>query len=122
MDDLMRGADFAGKRVDGREGVRLGFVREIFVDVASGQARFLIVEAASLLGGSGKYHPVPWPAVRYDTVAGSFQLALTKDEFKAAPAYDREQLGSPNSGWVEMSDRYFANGGQPVGAADLGQR
>ena len=114
MDDLIRGADFPGKRVDGREGVRLGSVREIFVDPATGQARYLIVEAASLLGGSGKYHPVPWRAVRYDTIAESFQLPLTKDEFKAGPIYDRDQLESVSSGWMEMTERHFGTGSPPV--------
>jgi sporulation protein YlmC with PRC-barrel domain len=107
MEQLIRGGDLAGKHVDGREGARLGSVREIFVDLASGQVRFLIVETASLLGGSGKYRPVPWESVRYDSIAGGFQLPLSKDEFKSAPAYDREQLGSPNSGWTEMTTRHY---------------
>jgi sporulation protein YlmC with PRC-barrel domain len=108
MDNLIRGADFPGKRLDGREGVKLGSVRELYIDPSSGQSRFLIVEAPSLLGNSGKYHPVPWEAVRYDPVAGSFQLPMTKDQFKAAPSYDRDQLASPSSGWVEMAARHFA--------------
>jgi hypothetical protein len=108
MDDLIKGGDFPGKRLEGRGGAKLGAVREIFVDPASGQTRFLIVEAAGMLGGSGKYHPVPWEAVRYDAVAGSFQLPMTKEAFKATPSYDREQLASPNSGWAEMTARCFA--------------
>jgi len=107
-DILTKSADVQGRHLTGLEGVKLGTVRELFVDLASGQVEFLIVEAGGLLGGSGKFHPVPWSAVRYDSVAGVFQAERTKDEFKASPSYDRDQLADAGYAWHEQAARYFA--------------
>jgi sporulation protein YlmC with PRC-barrel domain len=105
---LTKSADVQGKHLTGRDGVKLGTVREMFVDLASGQVEFLVVEAGGLLSGSGKFHPVPWSAVRYDSVAGAFQAQRTKDEFKASPSYDRDQLADTTYAWHEQATRFFA--------------
>ena len=107
-DNLTKSADVQGKHLTGRDGVKLGTVRELFVDLISGRIEFVIVEAGGLLGSSGKFHPVPWSAVRYDSVAGAFQAERTKDEFKASPSYDRDQLADASYAWHEQSARYFA--------------
>ena len=107
-DGLMKSGDAQGKRLVGEQDVKLGTVREVFFDPASGQIQFLIVEGSSLLGGSGKFHPVPWSEVRYDAVADDFQIQITRDTFKAAPSYDRDQLANPSYAWNEQSRRYFS--------------
>jgi len=104
---MIKSADIQGMHVTGVEGTKLGTVRELFVDLTAGRIDFLVVEAAGLLGGSGKFHPVPWSAVRYDTVARAFQLAMAKDDFKASPSYDRDQLANRSFGWDEQASRYF---------------
>ena len=111
-DGLTKSGDVQGKHLVGRDDARLGVVRELFLDLASGRIEFLIVEGSGLLGGSGKYHPVPWTVVRYDAVAGDFQVQMTKAAFKDAPSYDRDQLANPSYGWNEQAARYFA-AGQP---------
>ena len=113
-DDLTKSGDVQGKHLVGREGVKLGAVREMYLDLASGKVEFIIAEAASLLGGSGKFHPVPWSAIHFDSVAGAFQVEMTKDEFKAAPSYDREQLANASYGWNEQAIRYFSGPRPPV--------
>jgi sporulation protein YlmC with PRC-barrel domain len=105
---LFKSADVQGMQVAGVGGEKLGAVREVFLDLGSGDAVFVIVEAAGLLGGSGKFHPVPWSAVRYDAVGRHFQVEMTKNEFKASPSYDRDQLASRDYAWGEQATRYFA--------------
>ena len=106
---LVKSADVQGLHATGIGGDRLGTVRELFVDLSSGKLAYLIVEGQGLLGGSGKFHPVPWSKMRFDTVAGSFQLEVSKDAFKASPNYDRDQLANPSFGWDEQASRYFAS-------------
>ncbi|MBU1378831.1 MAG: PRC-barrel domain-containing protein [Alphaproteobacteria bacterium] len=108
-DGLTKSADVLGRRLLGHDAVKLGVVREMFLDLETGQIAFLIVEGGGLLGGSGKFQPVPWAAVRHDVVGGHFQIAMAKDAFKAAPAYDREQLGAAGYAWSEQSARFFAD-------------
>lgn len=105
---LTKSGSIQGLPVTGIENAKLGPARELFVDLIVGRVEFLIVEEASLLGGSGKYHPVPWSAVRYDPVAAGFQIEVTKDAFKASPSYDRDQLANASYGWNEQATRYFS--------------
>jgi sporulation protein YlmC with PRC-barrel domain len=106
---LIKSGETQGMQVAGIDGDKLGAVRELFLDLASGQLAFVIIEAAGLLGGSGKFHPVPWSAVRYDAVAKHFQIEISKSDFKASPSYDREQFANPGYGWDEQATRYFAS-------------
>ena len=105
---LIKSSDVQGMAVAGIGGDKLGAVRELFLDLSSGQVAFVIIEAGGLLGGSGKFHPAPWSAMRYDAVAGRLQVEMTKTDFKASPSYDREQLASQGYGWDEQASRYFA--------------
>ena len=105
--NLVKSSEVLGLPLTGQEGRKLGTVREIYLDLAAGSVEFLIVEASSLLGGSGKYHPVPSRIARYDSVGGSFQVDVTKDRFKESPSYDREQLGGSGYGWAEQVERFF---------------
>jgi hypothetical protein len=116
IDLLAKSGELQGVPLTGAKGVKLGAVREIFVDMRSGQIRFLCIEAAGLLGGSGKYHPVPWSAAQYDELEQAFQIDSDKTAFKQSPSYDREQLANPNYNWAEQVERYFAPAdGPPVG-------
>jgi hypothetical protein len=109
---LAKSGDLHGKHLTGLKNARLGSVREVYVDLGSGQVAYLVVEPALLaggsLGGSGRYQPVPWTAVTYDAVSGEFRSDLDKARFKAAPSYDREQLANPAYGWPDQVAGYFS--------------
>jgi len=102
-----KSSEIIGMDLTGLKGVKLGTVREFFVDRDVGQITFLIVERGGLIGGSGKYHPVPWSIVRHDPIAKAFQVELSKDQFKASPSYDRTQLAADGYGWDDQSTKYF---------------
>lgn len=108
MNGLIKSGDLQGLHLVGHDGAKLGLVREIYVDPVAGRIEFIVVEAASLLGGSGKFHPMPLSALHYDRRAGAYQTTLTKDEFKASPSYDREQLANASYGWDEQATRFFS--------------
>jgi sporulation protein YlmC with PRC-barrel domain len=106
--DIAKSGDLQGKHLLGPKNAKLGTIREAYIDLGSGHVAFLVVEPPSLLGGSGKYQPVPWSAVHYDGVAGAFVCDLDKARFKAAPSYDRDQLANPVYGWPDQVTSYFS--------------
>jgi sporulation protein YlmC with PRC-barrel domain len=106
--NLVKTSDVIGMPLTGQEGRKLGTVRGIYLDLEAGSMEFLIVETAGLLGGSGKYHPVPSRIARYDSVDRSFQVNISRDSFRDSPSYDREQLSSANYAWAEQVGRFFA--------------
>lgn len=104
---LTKSHDILGQDLIGEGGAKLGPIRETFVDLDTGRIEYLIVEQGGLLGGSGRYHPVPWSIVRYDPLAKEFRTEISKDRFKSSPSYDRAQIGSADYAWDEQSNRYF---------------
>jgi hypothetical protein len=106
---LLKSGDVQGMHATGIDGDRLGAVRELYVELSSGQVAFVIIEGVGLIRGTGKFHPVPWSAVRYDAVAKHFQVEMTKGDFKDSPSYDREQLANRGYGWEEQATRYFTS-------------
>ena len=108
-DRLIKSAALLGTTVNDAKGHKLGVVREIFLDRDAGIARFVVLELSSLFGGGGKFYPVPWRILTHDDEADVYVADLTKDQLKAAPAYDREQLNSASYGWGQQVERYFAD-------------
>jgi hypothetical protein len=104
---LYKSSDVQGVQVVGLGHAKLGSARELFVDLLSGQIRFVIVEPPSLLGGSGKFHPVPWPFVQYDALGPGLQVKMSKEDFKTSPTYDRDQLANASTGWGKQATRFF---------------
>ena len=104
---LTRSKDILDQDLIGQDGAKLGVIRETFVDLDTGRIEFLIVETPGLMGGSGKYHPVPWTIVRYEPRAKEFHADIAKDRFKSSPSYDRAQIASADYAWDEQSNRYF---------------
>ena len=105
---LTKTADVLGAGVFDAKGHRIATVRELFLDPVSGQAHFAIVEEAGLLGGGGKYHPVPFPQLRWDAGRGGFLAPFDKDRLKAGPSYDRDQINSDAYGWDSQVQSYYA--------------
>jgi sporulation protein YlmC with PRC-barrel domain len=104
---LIKSNDLIGTAVHDAKGGKLAVIRELFIDRRTGQVQFAILDAGGLFGG-GKYHPVPWRLLHFDEAAGAYGAALTKDQFKRAPAYDRDQLNSTAYGWGNQTDQFFA--------------
>jgi sporulation protein YlmC with PRC-barrel domain len=107
---LTKSKDILDQDLIGQGGAKLGVIRETFVDLDTGRIEFLVVEAPGLIGGSGRYHPVPWTIVHYEPMAKVFQADVSKDQFKGSPSYDRTQIGSLDYAWDEQSNRYFDAG------------
>jgi sporulation protein YlmC with PRC-barrel domain len=92
---LTKSTDVQGVHLVGRDGVKFGGVREMFVDLASGRIAFLIVETAGLLGRSGKFHPVPWATVRFDSVSPRFRPTGRRTTSRRAQATIALSLPTP---------------------------
>ena len=84
-------------------------IKELFLNKATGQAEFVLGATGGFLGVGEKFHPLPWGALTYNPTPEGYVVAFGKDEIRAAPAYDRDQLTSANYGWGDQVHRYFAS-------------
>lgn len=80
----------------------LGDIKEIMLDMRTGQVAYAVLSFGGFLGMGEKLFAVPWQALQLDTVNKRFMLNVDKEKLKNAPGFD------PNA-WPDMSDVSWSN-------------
>lgn len=80
----------------------LGDIKEIMLDMRTGQIAYAVLSFGGFLGLGEKLFAVPWQALHLDTVNKRFVLDIDKDRLKTAPGFDPDN-------WPDMSDVTWAN-------------
>ena len=81
----------------------LGDIKEIMLDMQTGQVAYAVLAFGGFLGVGEKLFAVPWQALHLDTVNKRFVLNVEKDRLKSAPGFDKDA-------WPDMSDLSWASG------------
>ncbi len=87
--------------VNGQE-ESLGDIKEIMLDMRSGQIAYAVLSFGGFLGMGEKLFAVPWQALQLDTVNKRFVLNVDKARLQNAPGFDPDA-------WPDMSDVGWAN-------------
>jgi hypothetical protein len=80
----------------------LGDIKEIMLDMNTGQVAYAVLAFGGFLGMGEKLFAVPWQALHLDTVNHRFVLNVEKERLKTAPGFDKDA-------WPDMSDVNWAN-------------
>jgi len=99
----LMGADtLIGDSVVNAQEDNLGEIKEIMLDMRTGQVAYAVLAFGGFLGMGEKLFAVPWQALQLDTVNKRFMLSIEKDRLQNAPGFD------PNA-WPDMSDVGWSN-------------
>jgi sporulation protein YlmC with PRC-barrel domain len=79
----------------------LGDIKEIMLDMHSGQVAYAVLSFGGFLGLGEKLFAVPWQALHLDTINKRFVLNIEKDRLKTAPGFNPDA-------WPDMSDVTWA--------------
>jgi len=82
----------ASNRVEGtavynRTAEKLGRIEYFMVDKISGHAEYAVMSFGGLFGLGGKYYPIPWSALSYDSDQGGYVVELTRQQLEKAPSF-----------------------------------
>lgn len=80
----------------------LGDIKEIMIDMRTGQVAYAVLSFGGFLGLGEKLFAVPWQALHLDTVNKRFVLNVDKTKLKNAPGFDPDA-------WPDMSDVTWSN-------------
>lgn len=80
----------------------LGDIKEIMLDMQTGQVAYAVLAFGGFLGMGEKLFAVPWQALHLDTANKRFVLNIEKDRLKTAPGFDKDA-------WPDMSDMTWSN-------------
>jgi len=99
----LMGADtLMGDSVVNAQDEDLGDIKEIMLDMRTGQVAYAVLSFGGFLGMGEKLFAVPWQALQLDTVNKRFVLNIDKEHLKNAPGFDPDN-------WPDMSDLTWAN-------------
>ena len=80
----------------------LGDIKEIMLDMQTGQVAYVVLAFGGFLGMHEKLFAVPWQALHLDTVNHRFVLNVEKERLKAAPGFNKDA-------WPDMADVNWAS-------------
>jgi hypothetical protein len=79
----------------------LGDIKEIMLDMNTGQVAYAVLAFGGFLGMGEKLFAVPWQALHLDTVNHRFVLNVEKERLKTAPGFNKDS-------WPDMGDIVWA--------------
>ena len=95
----LMGADtLMGEDVSNAQGEDLGDIKEIMLDMQTGEIAYAVLSFGGLMGMGTKLFAVPWQALQLDTTNKRFILDVPKDKLEQAPGFDKDNwpdLASP---------------------------
>lgn len=99
----LMGADtLMGEDVYNRQEEDLGDIKEIMLDMQTGQIAYAVLSFGGVLGMGDKLFAVPWQALQLDTVNKRFVLDCTKERLENAPGFDKDR-------WPDMASPEFSS-------------
>jgi sporulation protein YlmC with PRC-barrel domain len=95
----LMGADtLIGNDVCNEDGEDLGAIKEIMLDMRSGNIVYAVLAFGGTFGMGEKLFAVPWRALVLDTENKRFVLKVVRDRLKEAPGFDKNH-------WPNMADQ-----------------
>ncbi|MCS0581466.1 PRC-barrel domain-containing protein [Massilia pinisoli] len=79
----------------------LGDIKEIMLDMQTGQVAYAVLSFGGFLGMGDKLFAVPWQALHLDTVNKRFVLDIDKNQMQNAPGFDK-------NAWPDLADAQWA--------------
>jgi sporulation protein YlmC with PRC-barrel domain len=99
----LMGADtLIGEDVYNHQDEDLGDIKEIMLDMQTGQIAYAVLSFGGLLGMGDKLFAVPWQSLQLDTTNKRFILDCSKEKLENAPGFDKDR-------WPDMASAEFSN-------------
>ncbi len=76
----------------------LGDIKEIMLDMSTGQVAYAVLSFGGFLGMGERLFAVPWDVLRLDTANKRFILNIDKERLESAPGFDKDH-------WPDMADQ-----------------
>lgn len=103
-----------GTSVYNAAGDDLGTIHDLMIDKRSGRVAYAVMSFGGFLGMGEKYHPLPWNVLTYDEDKGGYNIDLTSEQLRSAPAYSRDEISRfGTSSADERVDTYYGGLGYP---------
>ena len=105
----LMGADtLIGDDVYNHNDEELGDIKEIMLDMRTGQIAYAVLSFGGIMGMGDKLFAVPWESLTLDTINKRFLLDVDKEQLKNAPGFDKDNWPDMASdAWNEQLNQFY---------------
>jgi len=121
--ELMGADTLIGDDVYNHKDEDLGDIKEIMLDMRTGEVAYAVLSFGGILGLGEKLFAVPWQRLTLDTVNKRFLLDVDKDTLKNAPGFDKDNwpdMGSED--WTRQIDDFYGTSSMAGSRSMQGRR
>ncbi|MEO7199484.1 MAG: PRC-barrel domain-containing protein [Dokdonella sp.] len=98
--NYLSASTLTGDDVVNPQGETLGDLKDIMLDISTGQIAYAVLSYGGVFGMGDKLFAVPWSALRIDGENKNIVLNVSKDRLKDAPGFDKDN-------WPNFADPTF---------------
>lgn len=95
---LQRASDLIGTDVRNQQDEKLGEIKDVMVDLQSGQAPFAVISSGGFFGVGDRMLAIPTTTLSQNAGQDQFVLSMDRERLKAAPSFDKNN-------WPDMNDQ-----------------
>ncbi|MDN2708788.1 PRC-barrel domain-containing protein [Janthinobacterium sp. SUN118] len=108
----LMGADtLIGDDVYNHSDEELGDIKEIMLDMRTGQIAYAVLSFGGILGMGDKLFAVPWERLTLDPVNKRLLLNVEKGQLKDAPGFDKNNWPDMGSdAWNQQMEAFYGSG------------
>ncbi|MCZ4304779.1 PRC-barrel domain-containing protein [Zoogloeaceae bacterium G21618-S1] len=108
---MLSAGTIIGDDVYGKGDEKLGEIKELMLDVATGTVNYAVLSFGGFLGMGEKLFAVPWRAFTLDSANKRFKLDGDVARFKDAPGFDKDHWPNmADAAWEKNIHAYYGTG------------
>lgn len=97
-----------GDAIENLQGEKLGELKDIMLNVATGEIAYAVLSVGGVLGIGDKLFAVPWHVLRVDGKSKRLILAASRERLGQAPGFDKDHWPNfADPGFVEKVRTYY---------------
>lgn len=101
-------ATLTGDDVMNLQDETVGTVKDIMLDLDSGQIAYVVLSVGGFLGMGDRLFAIPWNAVKVDGARHALVLDVNKERLENAPGFDKDNWPDfADTTWGETVHEYF---------------
>jgi hypothetical protein len=104
--DLIESDRVEGTPVYRSNGDHIGHIERIMIEKVSGKATYAIMHFGGFLGMGEEAYPLPWSVLTYNPSLGGYEVNVSDEQLKSAPAYGDEADWADRNYGKRVSDHY----------------
>jgi sporulation protein YlmC with PRC-barrel domain len=103
--NLISSENVEGTNVYDPNGNKIGEIDHLMIDRVSGNVRYAVMSFGGFMGLGHSHYPLPWNAIKYDTVREGYTTNVTEAQLKNAPEFSDDSW--MDRGWEERWHHHF---------------